>query len=34
MIVAWTSDGAGERRSDPGYTLKIEPIGLAEVFTI
>lgn len=34
MVVAWTSDGAGEKWSDPGYTLKTEPVGFAETLTV
>lgn len=34
MIVVCTSDGVGEKWSDPGYTLKIEPKGLAEIFIV
>lgn len=34
MIVAWTNDGAGEKWSDPRWTLKIEPKVLAEIFII
>lgn len=34
MTGVWTSDGAGEKGSDPGYILKTEPTGFAETFIV
>lgn len=34
MMVAWRSDGAGEKWSDPGCTLKTEPTGFAAICAV
>lgn len=34
VMVAWRSAGAGEKWSDPGCTLKIEPAESVEIFIV
>lgn len=34
VMVAWTSDGASEKQSDPGYYLKIKPTRFAEIVIV